>query len=166
MIRNHHEYEENYSHRCQKNPNANRKQTFKSEYTKKYDFIIQSKRDSHSARCTICNVDFSIGHGGMNDIDGKSGHINPSKHQSAAKAVAGTRDLTAHFSAPDYSVIRAETLMVYFLIEHNLPLVTSDHFSDLMKKMFPDSKIARQFSCRRTKCTAIARTLGQDTKGE
>ncbi|XP_072030090.1 zinc finger MYM-type protein 6-like [Amphiura filiformis] len=32
--------------------------------------------------------------------------------------------------------------------------------------MFPDSKIALKYSCRETKITAIARTLGQDTKGD
>ncbi|XP_071487576.1 uncharacterized protein [Diadema antillarum] len=32
--------------------------------------------------------------------------------------------------------------------------------------MFPDSKVAAKFACRRTKATAIARTLGQEAKAE
>ena len=66
----------------------------------------------------------------------------------------------------DYGVITAETLWTEYVIEHNLPFSSSDDFSSLVKKMFPDSKIAQQFACCHTKTTAIARVLGQETQGE
>ena len=146
-----------------------RKQMFKSDYTRKYNFIVSSNKSVHYARCTICGVDFSIAHGGMNDIDGSRGHVNSAKHKMAAKACAGSQSLMKFTSKPDYSVIKAETLMVIFIIEHNLPFSVSDHLSDLIKNiltMFTDGKAAASFSCKRTKSTAIARTLGQETKGE
>jgi len=49
------------------------------------------------------------------------------------------------------SVIHAETLFQGFVTEHNLPLAINDHFSKLTRRMFPDSEIAKQYSCARTK---------------
>jgi len=49
-----------------------------------------------------------------------------------------------------------------FLVEHNCPLSVSDHASKLFKKMFPDSKIAEQYGCARTKTTAVVDCLATD----
>ncbi len=51
----------------------------------------------------------------------------------------------------------AEVYFVSFIAEHNLPFLTADHFIKLCKKMFPDSNIAQEFACRRTKTTAIVK---------
>lgn len=59
------------------------------------------------------------------------------------------------FSAFKSKVNVAETVFANFLAEHNLPFSVSDHFTKLCKKMFPDSKIAENFSCGRTKSTQI-----------
>jgi hypothetical protein len=56
--------------------------------------------------------------------------------------------------------------MVGFLIEHNLPLSAADHLSSLFPAMFPDSKIATKFSCRRTKSTAIVHTMAEDVQSD
>ena len=45
-----------------------RKQPFKQDYSKRWECIVQSRRDEYSARCTLCCSDFSIGHGGANDL--------------------------------------------------------------------------------------------------
>ena len=42
-----------------------------------------------------------------------------------------------------------------FVSKHNLAFLTSDHATKLFPKMFPDSEIAKQFACGRTKTTAI-----------
>jgi hypothetical protein len=55
----------------------------------------------------------------------------------------------------DDQVTRAETLFSNFAAEHNLSFTDSDHFTDLCKKMLPDSKTAEKFACIRTKCTQI-----------
>jgi len=44
-------------------------------------------------------------------------------------------------------------------MEHNLPLALNDHFSKLVPRMFPDSEIARQYACGRTKATHITCTI-------
>ena len=54
------------------------------------------------------------------------------------------------------AVINAELLFQGMVIEHNLPLALNDHYSKLVSRMFPDSEIARQYACGRTKATHIA----------
>ena len=55
----------------------------------------------------------------------------------------------------DFSTTRTEVLWTLFTIEHDLSLNASDHFTKLLPKLCPDSKIARGFRCGRTKTTAI-----------
>ena len=50
-------------------------------------------------------------------------------------------------------VLCAETLFCDIIAEHNIAFLAADHFSEICKKMFSDSKIAAQFACKRTKCT-------------
>ena len=52
-------------------------------------------------------------------------------------------------------VIAAELKMIRFIAMHNLPFSAADHLSELLPSTFPDSKIAANFSCKRTKTTAI-----------
>ena len=54
-------------------------------------------------------------------------------------------------------VRQTETLFVQFVAEHNLPFRIGDHFTKLVKAMFPDSQIASQFHCSRTKTSVLSR---------
>ena len=54
-------------------------------------------------------------------------------------------------------VQHAEALFVQFFAVHNLPFRTGDHFTKLVKYMFPDSEIAQQFHCSRTKTSVLTR---------
>ena len=60
-------------------------------------------------------------------------------------------------NADTEDVIRSETLFTNFVAERNLPFAVADNFIRLWlcKQMFPDSKIAKTFSCGRTKTTMI-----------
>ena len=51
----------------------------------------------------------------------------------------------------------SEALWAMFVAKHNLPFLASDHANKLFPKMFPDSELAKQFSCGRTKTTAIVK---------
>lgn len=55
----------------------------------------------------------------------------------------------------DRKVCDAELRMAAFLSEHDLSFNIMDHFSDLLPIMFPDSKIAAHFKCKRTKAKCI-----------
>ena len=59
-------------------------------------------------------------------------------------------------------MIRAESMLAFAVAEHNLPFSIADHFSDIVKKMFPANQIAAKFACIKTKkkqrnfkCTSI-----------
>lgn len=52
----------------------------------------------------------------------------------------------------------AELYFTTFVAEHNLVFLAADHFTKLCKQMFPDSKIAKEFSCGRTKTQSIIKS--------
>ena len=53
-------------------------------------------------------------------------------------------------------------LFTGFLVEHSLPIAVSDHAGPLFRRMFPDSEIAKQYSCARTKTTNIVGCLANN----
>lgn len=69
---------------------------------------------------------------------------------------------TMFFGAQDLRTIRAETLYSNFIAEHNVPVSIADHAGPLFKKMFPDSQIAQQYACARTKTAATLNTLSSN----
>ena len=60
------------------------------------------------------------------------------------------------------SVIHAKVLFAYFLGEHHLTFQLGDDCTKLFKLMFPDSSIAKDFKCSRTKATAVLKVIAQD----
>lgn len=66
----------------------------------------------------------------------------------------------------DDSVTNAEMLFSSFIVEHGLPTSCADHASQLFTKMFPDSHIAKRYSCGRTKTTAVINSLASETQKE
>lgn len=62
---------------------------------------------------------------------------------------------------PCSGVAFATILFACFIAEHNLPFTTADHLVLLMKKMFPDSRIAQGMSMGRTKCTEVVTIVGR-----
>ena len=107
------------------------------------------------ARCLFCSSDFSITHGGKNDV---TSHIKTKRHIEMDKAASASKSVNSFFK-PDIqqSTIKAETLWSLFTAKHNLAFLNSDHANKLFKEMFPDSEIAKKFACGRTKTTAIVK---------
>ena len=105
------------------------------------------------ARCTLCCSDFNISHGGRNDVNTR---VQGKHHREMAQASSSSRTITFMFKVPsNSSSIEVEARWTMFVAKHNLAFLTSDHATKLFPKMFPDSEIAKQFSCSRTKSTAI-----------
>ena len=83
-------------------------------------------------------------------------HVRGKHHIEMAKASSSSRSLTSHFRPQtSQSVIEAESLWSKFVCKHNLSFQTSDHATKLFRRMFPDSEIAKRFSCGHTKTAAI-----------
>lgn len=65
------------------------------------------------------------------------------------------------------TVKEAEVRMALFVTEHNLPFTVMEHLPKLVKRICPDSKIAKQVACSRTKTTAITKAVtGEEGKSQ
>ena len=54
-------------------------------------------------------------------------------------------------------IMQAEASFVQFVAEHNLPFRIGDHFTKLIKSMFPKNDVAQGFQCSRTKTSVLSR---------
>ena len=95
-------------------------------------------------------------HGGHNDA---KRHCETSGHQKKHSELQSNSTITSFFGESSIShsskVISAEVMMAQFIALHNLPFQAADHLSDLVSSMFPDSKIAADFSSKHTKTKSI-----------
>ena len=124
--------------------------------------IARSAKGESFAYCSLCRSDFSVLHGGLNDI---KHHIQGTVHKKRLKDVEQSAQISDFWgessvgqsscSAHTSKVTAAELAMVQFIAMHNLPFLAADHLTNLFPKMFPDSKIAGDFSCKRTKTRSI-----------
>lgn len=73
-----------------------------------------------------------------------------------AKAGASSQSLVS-FRDMSNGVVEAETRWATFIAKHNIAFLASDHATKLFRKMFPDSEIAKKFTCGQTKTTAIVK---------
>lgn len=135
-------------------------QTYREVYTERYPCIKPTSKPDF-VRCEVCLCDFNISHGGFNDVQR---HCEGSRHKSRGSSQTASVPKISNFFSTDsgLSVMRAETLFTSFLVEHSLPLATADHAGKLFRKMFPDSKIAKDYSCGRTKTGFVVKTLADD----
>ena len=99
-------------------------------------------------------------------------HFSSSNHVTAVSASCSTANLGVYGfgetseakrarekkDKQQLQVQQAETVFVQFVVEHNLPFCVGDHFTKLVKSMFPDSEI--QFQCSRTKTSVLSRYVG------
>ena len=88
-------------------------------------------------------------------------HLKTKLHGRNVKSSSQHAPMTTFFrrqsvDVPE-SVTTAEVLFSFFVAEHNLPANVTDHFTDLVPRLFPDSAIAKAFRCKRTKTTQIVR---------
>ena len=109
-------------------------QKYKKEYGKQFP-VAESALGLQHAFCIVCSANFSINHGGMNDIQK---HMNSKKHKAFSEIKDKARPISTFFSSSgDLDVIRAETLFTEFIIEHNLPFSVADHCTTkLFRKMW------------------------------
>ena len=111
---------------------------------------------SYFCGCTVCASDFSIAHGGKNDI---TTQVKGKQHKRMADASSSSQAVTSFFKSQNaQSVIEAETRWAMFVAKHNLAFLCSDRATKLFPKMFPDSEIVKKFACGRTKTTAIVKS--------
>ena len=58
----------------------------------------------------------------------------------------------------------SKCLFTSFIIEHNPPIGIADHATKLFHRMFPDSEMAKKYSCGRTKTSAIINEMANNVR--
>ena len=147
------------------------KQKYKKEWEKDFDrtetdgaknligdWCSPVKDDEFSAFCTACRSKISVANAGKQAI---LQHANGAKHTEAIKSLKKCKQTTINSfikpatNATEDLVLAAEIRWASFLAENDLPMALSDKAPDLFRVMFPDSAIAKEFSCARTKASYI-----------
>ena len=130
---------------------------YQHEWSTQYRMSPSSLSDTFVHR-RICQIDFSVAGGGVHQV---KRHCESKKHISNTKGATNQPTLREALSSHRKNealkdhVICAELYFTRFVVEHNLPFAVADHFNKLCSVMFPDSKVAAEFSCGRTKTAAL-----------
>jgi hAT family C-terminal dimerisation region len=128
------------------------KSNYDSAWESKYP-VKPGKTQGHFY-CTVCCKDVSCSHQAETDV---SRHVAGKGH--TGKMASLQKQPTINFRPANdpltYKVSRAEVLMTNFIVENNLPIAVSDKCGPLFKSMFPDSDIAKNYQCAKTKTFCI-----------
>ena len=149
------------------NSKPSSRSTSKKKYASKFiqawvgdlHWISRSDRGLSNAYCRVCNSHFSVAAGGKyNAIR----HATTSQHQQLERASRSNPVTSFFVNAKDQEITRrvivAETLFANMVAEHNLSFSLADHFTKVVKRMFPDSETVKKFLCGRQKTTMIVRS--------
>lgn len=113
------------------------------------------KSSNQYAFCKVCNINIF-----PNKIDIMR-HGNSSKHIKLLDSIRNTQDLSGMLNKPHSENVRiAELKLSAAVVEANIPFSFMDLLSPLCSQIFPDSKIASDLTCKRTKTTQITKNLG------
>ena len=114
------------------------------------------KNTENSVYCLVCEKVVNIDHQGRGDL---MRHMDGVVHKKSLDSKRNQPRLSDVFMKKNDPIEKqvqyAEVKVSGFLAEHNLPLATADHLTHLFKDIFPDSKIAKSYSCGKTKATCI-----------
>ena len=93
-----------------------------------------AKNDQYSFYCIPC---LKNDHQGITDV---KNHCSTATRKGYEKQATSQASVSPSFKSqdPKDSVTRAEVIMTIFLVQHNLPLATSDHLGPLFRSAFPD----------------------------
>lgn len=132
-------------------------QTFRESYKQEWPCFKPSAKGPNYAFCSTCRVDICIAHAGRDDC---RRHVASKKHSEYTKLLKDNVSVASMFKSnseetENLKVMRAEAFMIDQIVDMNLPISSADSFSKTYKVMFPDSVIAKKFSCARTKTSAV-----------
>ena len=140
-------------------------QKFRSEWLLDEKFKIWLDRTStNEAYCKWCKITLQP------KLSVIKLHGESKRHKNFESSCSGSSKVSNYFGKERSlrnETRRAELMITAFLVDHNIPFRVLDHLSDVLSKAFPDSLIARDFACKRTKSACLAyNILGQELKTE
>ena len=131
--------------------------SFKEEWLKEADFqkwLKQDPKDSDSSYCKCCNVTLKNANKSM-----LIKHRNSVKHRKNFEVAKSTVDISkfvkSNLSTDNHQTARSELAIAAYFTEHNIPLACIDHFLPVCEIAFPDSKIVKNLSMKRSKLSYV-----------
>ena len=97
-------------------------------------------------------------------------HRDTDSHKKFEKESKGVQSISNLFKRSEPScdltsqTTAAEVIMTDLIVNLNLPITAADKITKAVKKAFPDSKIAKEYQCGRSKSTAMIKCLAELTK--
>ena len=114
----------------------------------------EAQREGRKVRLLYClQCRFFLAGGGVFQV---KRHCQSKKHSNRIKELNDHPKIDSLVTQGTHDQVTcAELYFATFIAEHNLPFSVADHFNRLCSVMFPDSRIAAEFACARTKATAL-----------
>ena len=101
-----------------------------------------SQKGQDYSYCVPCKKDIKVTASGFYDLES---HFKAKKHAENLAISKTFKPVNMHFVPKKESstaTAEAEVKFCHFIAEHNISFTAADHFSDLVKSLFPGSKIA------------------------
>lgn len=129
-------------------------QKFKKEWQQTFGNWLQE--NNKQPFCRACQKFIK---GGVTHIER---HRSTTVHEKNIKKLTGTPKINTVLQDPAKTKLRqqikeGELKLCMFLHEHNLPFLIMDHLPKLISSVCPDSNIAKELHCSRTKATQITK---------
>jgi hypothetical protein len=131
-------------------------QHFKESWKFNRQWLVESRLGTQHFFCKLCKKNYTAG---LSEI------VKHEKTEAHKKRVRAIQNQPTIFQATERKITEkkmvqeSEIRISAFIAEHNLPFRASDHLPELITKICPDSKIAAQLNCGRTKCTNIIKNV-------
>ena len=104
--------------------------------------LIHSKTKKHTKKMASIEIPDEIS-------------LSRSSSLSSLPSVNSNNTLISNSDQHDIEVLKAEIVWCLLTAEHDITFRTSDHISEALAIMFPDSLIASSFKCKRTKTSYV-----------
>jgi len=122
---------------------------------------LRQGKTNTEAFCTVCNKAINIGSTGKQIL---LRHKESAVHLKLSKSAKKQPTLTSmssfkKTSSLEEAVKKADIHLAAYVAEHNISYNAIDHLPKLIKEICPDSEIAKQIQCGRTKCSTIVKNV-------
>ena len=128
--------------------NAKRKCTFTNEMLEKHP-CFRKGRNNYEEECLVCKSGpyISVVHKDNGDLNI---HLQLEKHPKAVRGAVTSTKMTNYFvtarSECDDEITAAEDTNAFHAVKHHHSFLSMDCTSVILKKIFPDSSVAKKFS--------------------
>ena len=114
----------------------------------------QDSNDKDSSYCKACKVKLKNASNSM-----LLKHKNSVKQKRSFEFAKGSVDIIQFLrkkaTTESYQIAKSEIMFAVYFAEHNIPFANIDHLLDVCKLVFPDCKIAKNLSMKRTKLSYV-----------